>query len=50
MNSDHIFDYNGFFQEQIDGIKAEGRYRSFMNMERIAGRFPQAVFSDDAGV
>jgi 5-aminolevulinate synthase len=37
------FDYEGFFAEQLAALKAEGRYRVFANLERLAGRFPQAL-------
>lgn len=38
------FDYTQHFESCIDGVKKEGRYRTFANLERIAGRFPQAVY------
>jgi 5-aminolevulinate synthase len=38
------YKYNKIFQEKIDFLKQEGRYRYFANLERIVGRFPQAVF------
>lgn len=38
------FDYLGYFEECISGIKKEGRYRSFANLERIAGQFPKAMY------
>ncbi|MCC6597697.1 MAG: 5-aminolevulinate synthase [Alphaproteobacteria bacterium] len=38
------FNYNQHFQSCIEGIKKEGRYRTFANMERIAGRFPKALY------
>jgi 5-aminolevulinate synthase len=34
--------YESIFREKLDGIKAEGRYRTFANMARRAGAFPQA--------
>ena len=43
------FDYNKHFESCIDGIKKEGRYRSFANLERIAGRFPKAVYRPEGG-
>lgn len=44
-----MFDYSAHFQGCIDGIKAEGRYRSFANLERIAGQFPKAIYRPDDG-
>jgi len=38
------FDYNRHFQSHIADIKREGRYRIFANLERIAGRFPKAIY------
>jgi len=35
-------DYAQLFATRIAALKAEGRYRSFANLARIAGRFPQA--------
>ncbi len=42
-------DYDRFFAEAIAGLKAEGRYRVFADLERHAGRFPEATFRDMAG-
>lgn len=39
-----MFDYDSHFKDCISGIKQEGRYRSFANLERIAGRFPKAIY------
>jgi 5-aminolevulinate synthase len=36
--------YEEIFQSHINAIKQEGRYRSFATLERIAGRFPRAVY------
>jgi 5-aminolevulinate synthase len=36
-------DYERFFAEQVGGLKAEGRYRIFADLERQAGAFPQAT-------
>jgi 5-aminolevulinate synthase len=37
-------DYAAFFQTRVDALKAEGRYRTFATLERIAGQFPKAVY------
>jgi 5-aminolevulinate synthase len=42
-------DYEGFFREQIGGLKSEGRYRVFADLERHAGDFPRATRYDGAG-
>ena len=35
-------DYNRYFTEAIAGLKAEGRYRVFADLERHSGSFPRA--------
>lgn len=37
-------DFDGIFESHISNLKAEGRYRTFANLERIAGRFPKALW------
>lgn len=43
-------DYRTFFQSRINDLKTEGRYRNFANLERIAGRFPTALYHAPDGL
>ena len=36
-------DHEAFFRRQIDKLRADGNYRVFAEIERQAGRFPQAI-------
>ncbi|HUC51330.1 MAG TPA: 5-aminolevulinate synthase [Xanthobacteraceae bacterium] len=42
-------DYSGFFTGALDRLHSERRYRVFADLERIAGRFPHAVWHSPAG-
>ena len=42
-------DYDGIFSNAIAGIKDEGRYRVFMDIERKNGDFPSAIWHAEAG-
>ncbi|MFL5408179.1 MAG: 5-aminolevulinate synthase [Myxococcales bacterium] len=37
-------DYQGFFTSALDRLRAERRYRVFADIERVAGRFPEAIW------
>ena len=43
------FNYNSHFETCIQNIKSEGRYRHFATLERIAGKFPKALYHDVNG-
>jgi len=43
-------DYEAHFRKSIQGLKSEGRYRVFADLERIAGAFPRAKRHTDRGV
>jgi 5-aminolevulinate synthase len=38
-----MFDYAGFFARTITDIQSSGQYREFVELERLAGRFPTAL-------
>jgi 5-aminolevulinate synthase len=42
-------DYQGFFRSALDQLKAERRYRVFADIERVAGRFPAAIWHTPQG-
>ena len=41
--------FEGFFQQKIDDLKQEGRYRVFADLERQRGNFPKATRHDPSG-
>jgi 5-aminolevulinate synthase len=42
-------DYEDFFETALDRLKAERRYRVFADLERVAGRFPAALWHGPEG-
>ena len=41
-------DYRGIFEDAVDALRQERRYRVFADLERIAGHFPRALYRDTA--
>lgn len=41
-------DYRGIFEDAVDVLRQEKRYRVFADLERIAGNFPRALYRDGA--
>ena len=41
--------YNDFFASALDSLRQERRYRVFADLERIAGRFPHALWHSPQG-
>jgi hypothetical protein len=39
-----LMNYDGFFTDAIGRLWHEWRYRVFADLERIAGRFPRAIW------
>ena len=40
-------DYQHFFRRQLDGLRREGNYRVFADLQRRAGHFPHATHIDE---
>ncbi len=38
--------YENYFRSQLDGLRREGRYRVFADIERLAGAYPRAIRHD----
>jgi 5-aminolevulinate synthase len=41
--------YDAFFRKQLDGLRREGNYRTFADIQRQAGAFPRAVHHRERG-
>jgi 5-aminolevulinate synthase len=44
-----FMNYEAFFRKQIDGLRREGNYRVFADLERHAGNFPRATHHKERG-
>lgn len=41
--------YETYFENSINALKQEGRYRTFAHLERPTGQFPKAIFHENNG-
>ncbi len=41
--------YDDFFAQKVSELKEDGRYRVFTTMERVVGRFPEAIWHKEDG-
>jgi 5-aminolevulinate synthase len=49
LRTNYSVDYRAYFTDALDQLHSERRYRVFADLERIAGRFPHAVWHSPAG-
>ncbi len=45
-----MINYNEFFKKNLENLKHEGNYRTFADLEKLAGNFPQALNYKDNSV
>jgi len=45
-----VVDYHGYFTGALARLRSERRYRVFADLERIAGRFPHALWHSPQGL
>ncbi|MEM6781371.1 MAG: 5-aminolevulinate synthase [Pseudomonadota bacterium] len=44
-----MVDYDAIFEDKIQNLRDEGRYRTFAPLQRICGQFPKALYHPEAG-
>src|ERR1700694_3964817 len=44
-----VMDYDSYFENALGRLKDERRYRVFADLERLAGRFPRAIWHSPQG-
>ncbi len=49
MNTNHPVNYPAYFTDALARLHSEQRYRVFADLERIAGRFPHAIWHAPGG-
>ena len=42
-------DYDGYFADALIRLRSENRYRVFIELERMAGRYPHAIWHSQRG-
>ena len=42
-----MFDFSAYFKQELDGLRSEGRYRYFLNVNKSARHFPHFYYEKD---